>query len=288
MTMRTAISRVTEHEGLNFLLTNRVPRRAFTRFMGWFSKIEQPLVRDLSIAAWRLFCDVDLAGARKTRFTSLHDCFVRELKDGARAIDADPGVVVSPCDGIVGASGTIADNLLLQVKGRPYTLEELLCDPELVDLHRHGRYVTLRLTAGMYHRFHAPHDCRVKQVTHIAGDAWNVNPATLKRVDRVYCRNERAVMQLRLAGGQSITLVAVAAILVAGVRLHFLDIPVDGRSRNWTARLGDVRLAKGQEMGWFEHGSTIIVLAPEGFSLCENLATGAAIRMGAPLLRLPA
>ena len=285
--MRTAISRVTDHEGLNFVLTNRVPRRAFTRFMGWFSKIEQPLVRDLSIAAWRLFCDVDLADARKTRFTSLHDCFVRELKDGARAIDADPGVVVSPCDGIVGASGTIADNLLLQVKGLPYTLEELLCDPELVDVHRHGRYVTLRLTAGMYHRFHAPHDCRVEQVTHIAGDAWNVNPATLKRVERVYCRNERAVMQLRLAGGQPITLVAVAAILVAGVRLHFLDIPVDGRSRNWTARLGDVRLAKGQEMGWFEHGSTIIVLAPDGFSLRDDLATGTAIRMGAPLLRLP-
>ncbi len=286
--MRAAISRVTDHEGLNFLLTNRVPRRALTRFMGWFSKIEQPLVRDLSIAAWRLFCDVDLADARKSQFASLHDCFVRELEDGARAIDADPAVVVSPCDGIVGASGAIADNMLLQVKGLPYTLEELLCDPGLADLHRNGRYVTLRLTAGMYHRFHAPHDCRVEQVTHIAGDAWNVNPATLKRIERVYCRNERAVMQLRLAGGEPITLVAVAAILVAGIRLHFLDLPVDGRGRNWTRRLGDVQLAKGQEMGWFEHGSTIIVLAPDGFGLCPNVAPGTSIRMGAPLLRLPA
>jgi phosphatidylserine decarboxylase len=95
-------------------------------------------------------------------------------------------------------------------------------------------------------------------------------------------------MQLRLAGGQPVTLVAVAAILVAGIRLHFLDLPVDGRGRNWTRRLRDVQLAKGQEMGWFEHGSTIVVLTPDGFGLCENLATGTAIRMGAPLLRLPA
>ena len=108
-------------------------------------------------------------------------------------------MLVSPCDGIVGASGAIAGNVLLQVKGFPYTLEEFLCDPELAALYRDGRYVTLRLTAGMYHRFHAPHDGRVERVTHIAGDAWNVNPVTLKRVERVYCKNERAVLRLRLA-----------------------------------------------------------------------------------------
>src|SRR5262245_1466356 len=131
MTLRSAIGRLTEHEGLNFLLTNRVPRRALTRFMGWFSRIEQPLVRDLSIATWRLFCDVDLSDARKTRFRSLHDCFIRELKVGARPVVVDPDVLVSPCDAIVGASGRLADDVLLQVKGSPYTLEELLCDHEV-------------------------------------------------------------------------------------------------------------------------------------------------------------
>ena len=178
MTIRSAINRLTNHETLNFMLTNRIPRRTLTRFMGWFSKIEQPLVRDLSIATWRLFCDVDLSEARKTKFRSLRDCFVRRAQGRAhgRSIrTAD--VLVSPCDAIVGASGTVTDNVLLQVKGFPYTLDEFLCDPELAALYRNGRYITLRLTAGMYHRFHAPHDCRVEQVTHIAGDAWNVNPA---------------------------------------------------------------------------------------------------------------
>src|SRR5262245_21246027 len=224
MTVRSAIARLADHEGLNFLLTNRVPRRALTRFMGWFSRIEQPLVRDLSIAIWRLFCDVDLSDARKATFRSMRDCFTRELKEGARPIDPDASVLVSPCDAIVGAAGTVAEDVLLQVKGSPYTLEELLCDPALAALYRNGRYATLRLTAGMYHRFHAPYDCRVAQVTHIAGDAWNVNSSALKRVDRLYCRNERAVLWLDLGGGRIVTLVAVAAILVADVRLRFLEI----------------------------------------------------------------
>src|SRR5579885_3663093 len=91
--------------------------------------------------------------------------------------------------------------------------------------HRDGCYVTLRLTASMYHRFHAPHDCRVEAVSYIPGDAWNVNPPALTRVDRLYCRNERAVLQTKLAdGADRLTIVPVAAILVAGIRLTFADL----------------------------------------------------------------
>src|ERR1700754_4638236 len=101
MTIRSAIAKVCQQEDLNFLLTNRIPRRLLTRFMGWFSEIEQPLVRDASIAAWKLFAgDPELHEARKTQFSSLHDCFIRELKAGARPIDARAGVIVSPCDAI--------------------------------------------------------------------------------------------------------------------------------------------------------------------------------------------
>src|SRR5262249_51017180 len=135
-----------------------------------------PLIRDISFGLWRFFSDLDLREAKKTRFRSLHDCFVRELKDGARPIDDRPEILVSPCDAIVGACGAIAGTSLYQVKGFPYTLQDLLGDRTLVDAHRNGCYVTLRLTSSMYHRFHAPHDCRVEQVTYISGDTWNVNP----------------------------------------------------------------------------------------------------------------
>src|SRR5262245_3750984 len=171
--LRALFGLVFGQEDLNFLLTNRIPRRLATRFMGWFSRIEQPLVRDLSIAVWRLFSDLDLSEAKTTRFKSLHDCFTRELKDGARPIDADPQMLVSPCDAIVGACGTIAGSELLQIKGFPYTLQDLLGEPDLAEIYRGGRYATLRLTSSMYHRFHAPHDCRVEQVTYISGDTWN-------------------------------------------------------------------------------------------------------------------
>jgi phosphatidylserine decarboxylase len=287
MTMRSLIAKITEHEGLNFLLTNRIPRRLATRFVGWFGRIEQPIVRDLSIRIWRLFCDLDLSEAKETHFKSLRDCFIRELKDGARPIDADPAVLVSPCDAIVGAGGAIAGTELLQIKDSAYSLEELLLDRDLVEFYRDGSYVTLRLTAAMYHRFHAPHDCVVEQVTHIWGDAWNVNPIALKRVRKLFCKNERALIRTRLqATGHLVTLVPVAAILVAGIRLRFADLMIDPR-REPQAIPGGTPFWKGEEMGWFEHGSTIIVLAPKGFALCEAVSTGTTVRMGEPLMRFP-
>jgi phosphatidylserine decarboxylase len=287
MTIRGLISALTQQEDLNFLLTNRIPRAALTRFMGWFSKIENPVVRDASIACWRMFSDLDLSEARKTDFKSLHDCFTRELKPGLRKPDPDPSIVVSPSDGIIGAHGAIADTELFQIKGAPYSLLDLLGDPKLVDAHRNGRFVTLRLTSSMYHRFHAPHDGRIEQVTFISGDTWNVNPIALRRIERLFCKNERAVIQTRLASGEALTLVPVAAILVASIRLHFLNVLLNAQTRGPTVFPCDASVRKGDELGWFEHGSTIIVLAPDHFEFCGNVKEGARILAGQPLLRKP-
>jgi phosphatidylserine decarboxylase len=288
MTVRGLISALTQQEDLNFLLTNRIPRAALTRFMGWFSKIENPLVRDASIACWRMFSDLDLSEARKTEFKSLHDCFTRELKPGLRPADPDPAIVVSPSDAIIGAHGAIEDTELFQIKGAGYSLLDLLGDPKLVDAHRNGRFITLRLTSSMYHRFHAPHDCHIEKVTFISGDTWNVNPIALKRVERLFCKNERAVIETRMASGECLTLVPVAAILVASIRLHFLDILLNADTRGPTVFPCDAGVRKGDELGWFEHGSTIIVLTPDRFEFCDNVREGARIAAGQPLMRKPA
>ncbi|MGB9116210.1 archaetidylserine decarboxylase [Bradyrhizobium sp.] len=287
MTVRGLIAALTRQEDLNFLLTNRIPRAALTRFMGWFSRIENPLVRDASIACWRMFSDLDLREAKKTEFKSLHDCFTRELKPGLRQPDPDPSIVVSPSDAIIGAHGAIEDTELFQIKGASYSLLDLLGDPELVDAHRNGRFVTLRLTSSMYHRFHAAADCRIEQVTFISGDTWNVNPIALKRIERLFCKNERAVIQTRLASGEALTLVPVAAILVASIRLHFLDIVLNAQTRGPSVFPCDVSVRKGDELGYFEHGSTIIVLAPDRFEFCGNVSEGARILAGQPLMRKP-
>jgi phosphatidylserine decarboxylase len=275
-------------EEIAFLLSNRIPRLTLTRLMGWFSRIEQPLVRDLSLALWRRFADLRLEEAKKTRFTSLHDCFIRELKAGARPIEPDPAVLVSPCDGIVGACGSALGTRVFQAKGFPYTLEDLLCDPALAAQYRDATYVTLRITPSMYHRFHAPGDCQVSQVRYISGDTWNVNPIALKRLERLFCRNERALIRTRLQpGGHELLLVPVAAVLVAGIRLHFADVLLHLEYRGPNLIDCEARFGRGEEMGWFQHGSTIIVFAPRGFALHERVRTGVVIRMGEPLMRFP-
>ncbi len=288
--MNTArLRNVFMQEDLNFLLTNRVPRAALTRFMGWFSKIRNPLVCRASIALWRLFTDLDLSDAKQQRFASLHECFTRELVPGARVVDNDPDVLASPCDAIVGACGEVVAGQLFQAKGFPYELRDLFGPTQDIAPFADGVYVTLRLTSAMYHRFHAPHDMEVQHLTYLSGDTWNVNPIALARVQRLFCRNERAVLRARLSnGGHPIALVPVAAILVASIRLHFLDVLLHLRYRGPHEIPCRQAFRKGEEIGWFEHGSTIIVFAPRGFRLCDGIAMGSNIRMGRALLKLVA
>ncbi len=289
MTVRAAIMKIVQQEDLNFLLTNRIPRHLATRLIGWFSRIENPLVRSVSIGVWRFFSDLDLSDAKQARFRSMHDCFTRQLIDGARPIDMDPAVLVSPCDAIVGASGRVERDQVFQIKDFPYRLGELLGDAAHAALFDNGTFVTLRLTSSMYHRFHAPHDCHVNAVTHVPGDTWNVNPIALRRVERLFCKNERALIRTSLSGtGHTVTLVPVAAILVAGIRLRFLNLLNDRTGKSQRTFHCNTSLRKGEEMGWFEHGSTIIVLAPDGFQLCDSVRDGTMIRVGQPLLGIPA
>lgn len=289
MTIRSVLAKICQQEDLNFLLTNRIPRLWLTRFIGWFSQLENPLVRMLSMGAWRLFSDLDLSEAKQTHFKSMHACFTRELKPGMRPIAPDPQVLVSPCDAIVGTCGRISGTTLIQAKGSPYTLTDLLADQRLVEQYRDGSYVTLRLTSSMYHRFHAPHDCTIERVTYISGDTWNVNPIALKRIEKLFCKNERVVIETRLARcGRPITLTPVAAILVASVRLHFLDVLLHLKYRGPNVIPCNAPFRKGQELGWFQHGSTIIVFAPGDLQLCDAVREGAMIRMGQALLKLPA
>lgn len=290
MSLRKQIQKILSQEDINFLLTNRLPRRLLTRFIGWFSKIEQPLVRDISIALWKYFSALDLSEAKKSSFTSMHDCFTRELKDGARTVDMDPRVMASPVDAIIGAHGPIEGTQVFQAKGFPYKLEDLLGEEENVEDWKEGYFVTLRLTSSMYHRFHAPYDCNVEKVRYYSGDTWNVNPIALKRVEKLFCRNERAFIRTRLEGsgacaGQRVALVPVAAILVASIRLHFLDVLFHMKYSGPRTIACDASFSKGQEMGWFQHGSTIIVLAGKGFVMSDKLTQGTEIRMGQALMR---
>jgi phosphatidylserine decarboxylase len=283
--MATLRDRLLLQEDLNFLLTNRIPRHAATRLMGAFSRIRSPWLTRLSIGIWRLFTDLDLSEARQQRFDSLQACFTRELKPGARKVDADPAVLASPCDAIVGAFGRVEQGMVLQAKGFPYRMDDLFGQASRCAPFEGGHYLTLRLTSSMYHRFHAPHDATIEHVSYISGDTWNVNPIALKRVERLFCRNERAVLRLRLNDGTPMALVPVAAILVASLRLHCINVLLHIRYGGPVEIPCDAKVSKGDELGWFEHGSTIIVFVPPGFEPAAGLHSGQRIRMGQALLR---
>jgi phosphatidylserine decarboxylase len=196
--------------------------------------------------------------------------------------------MVSPCDGIVGAFGQVQNGQVFQAKGFPYTLTDLLGDKAHNSPWHDGVYLTIRITSAMYHRFHAPYDLRMHRVHYFSGDTWNVNPIALKRVEKLFCKNERALLQVEV-GEQKypIALVPVAAILVASIRLHAIDTVLHTRYQGPVDLACDAHYRKGEEMGWFQHGSTIIVFAPKGFTLAPGIADGTPVRMGQALLRLP-
>jgi phosphatidylserine decarboxylase len=286
-TLRSLL-RVFQQEDLNFLLTNRIPRRYATLFMGFYSGIESRTLTRLSIAIWRLFAD-DLAlhEAKRTDFQSLQECFTRELREGVRPVDRDPATAVSPCDALVGAHGRVTRGRVFQAKGFPYTASDLFGSDELAERHEGGLFVTLRLKSNMYHRFHAPADVSLERLRYLSGDTWNVNPIALRRVERLFCRNERAVLELSLPGvDAALTMVCVASILVASMEIHgagrVLDLRYDGPT---TIDCKGRPVRKGEELGLFRSGSTIVLFVNGPYELVRGIREGQTIRMGEPLLR---
>lgn len=286
--MSKLIRDLTQNEQLNFLLTNRVPRHGLTKLMGWFSHLKSPLLTTVTLYFWKIFAgDLKLQEARLARFNSLHECFIRELKEGARPLNMASDIVVSPCDAIIGSCGQVDDMTVYQAKGFPYEIGDLIPDQECQQKFRNGTYVTLRLKSTMYHRFHAPLDCSVSEVNYISGDTWNVNPIALKRIEKLYCKNERAIIELNIDKEDAhIALVPVAAILVASMKFHCIEPILDlaYRGPNKIACSADYK--KGDEMGYFQHGSTIIVFASEHYLLLDHLKSGDEISMGQALLKL--
>jgi phosphatidylserine decarboxylase len=285
---RGALARLFLREDLNFLLTNRIPRRAVTRFFARFGRIRSRTLTRASIAVWQAFADdLRLDEAERTDFESLHECFIRRLRPGVRPIDTSLGTVVSPCDAIVGAHGRVRDGQLIQAKGLTYGVEELVADPLLGARLRDAYFVTLRLQSSMYHRFHAPAAGRIRSITYVEGDTWNVNPIALARVERLFCKNERAVVEFEPRfPGCELVLVPIAAILVGGVRFECLREPLNLAHRGTTRFACDTPYEKGEELGRFEAGSTIVLFAQGPFEPLARLSKNTIVRVGQPILRL--
>ena len=275
-------SRLQLQQNVNFIMTNRIPRLFSSWLMGKISKIKYPWFAQPALYLWRHCTDLSLHEAQKQKFSSIHDCFTRALKPGSRPV-SELALGTSPCDGILGAHGFVENGCLLQVKGFPYAIEELLVDPNISARFHGHRYATIRITASMYHRMHSPFDGVIDQVDYIHGDTWNVNPVALKRVEKLFCKNERAVLSGKTLKGEPLAMIPVAAILVAGIRLHFAGRVFNQHDRGPQRVNTHVPVRKGEELGWFEHGSTIVLLVPPSWKMLPGLEEGSRLFMGQAL-----
>jgi phosphatidylserine decarboxylase len=227
-------------------------------------------------------------------FPSLQAFFTRRLADGARPIDPDPEAVVAPCDGAWGAAGSVRRGTLLQVKGRPYSLGALLGSDRDAAAFEGGSFATFYLSPRDYHRFHAPCEARVTRARYIPGALWPVNDLGVRGVEGLFAQNERICAFMRVArggAGSSLCAVAVGATLVGKVRLCFDELCTGARGGGAERAYpdGGHALAKGEEWGRFEFGSSLILVAAPELIRLDAQAHGAALRLGSRIgsLRAP-
>ncbi|HTO09880.1 MAG TPA: archaetidylserine decarboxylase [Myxococcota bacterium] len=269
-----------------------LPRNALSRALGRLAalRLPRPLVR-AEIALFAAAVGVDLSEMREPpeAFASLQAFFIRELRPGVRPIDPAPDALVAPCDGAWGESGQVVSGQLMQVKGRPYALAELLDSKDDAARFEGGSFATFYLAPRDYHRFHAPCDARVERARYVPGTLWPVNRLGLTGIDGLYAQNERIAVMMRARANDSLLcLVAVGATLVGKVRLRF-----DGLQTNLRAARGeerrypaDLALAKGEEWGHFEFGSSIVLVAAPGALELAGQPAGTRLRLGTRIGRL--
>ena len=225
-----------------------------------------------------------------TAYPSVQDFFVRRLKEGARPVDLSPGALVAPCDGAWGQWGWVESGTLLQMKGRSYSLAELLGDEADAKRFEGGVYATLYLSPKDYHRFHTPGRTRVQRARYLPGSLWPVNQAGVELIDGLFARNERicAFMEVAEPGYDGeICLVAVGATMVGKVKLSFDDLETNrpGIGRTERDYPSPHELDRCQEWGRFLFGSTLVLLAGPGVVELDPPSLGAPLRLGSPIGR---
>ena len=271
-----------------------LPKHWLTAVVYRIARIRNAAVKDFLITRFVKFYDVETEEIKLTLpqdFPTFNDFFVRELNDDARLIDSNPDAIVAPADGTVSLSGSLRGDNVLQAKGIEYSLDDLLAtDLEESESYVDGRFATIYLAPYNYHRVHAPFDAELVAARYVPGDLFSVNDATVARVPGLFRRNERLIMHFRTVRGPAVL------IMVGALNVGSISTPWSGEIRPRkggvvdavdTAR-HDTRVKKGDLLGWFNMGSTVILLLPAGSGEWQNdLKPGKSLRMGESIGSFP-
>ena len=264
---------------LQFLL----PQHLLSRLMFRFARIQSPWIKN-SFTSWfvskykvnlneALLEDID-------EYKHFNDFFTRALKDGSRPISDSQ--LVSPVDGVVSQYGSINDSLIVQAKGKKYSVEALLAENSKNDLYT--SFVTIYLSPKDYHRIHMPLDGSLKSMKYIPGNLFSVNQRTVDDIDQVFARNERLVCYFDSEYGE-IALVMVGAIFVGSMETSWegqITPPYNKSVKTFEYDSRKIKLSKGEELGRFNMGSTVILLLPHNVSKM-NFEFNKTLKMGQSL-----
>ena len=265
-----------------------MPQLYLTQLAGWFAQQKWGAVTHFVIKVFAKKYNVDMSEAKKENFSdyeSFNQFFIRELKDDARKINENPTALCLPADGRVSQIGHIDDERLLQAKGHFFSLSDLLAgDEELVNTFKNGEFATIYLSPRDYHRVHMPCDATLRKMIYVPGDLFSVNPFLAEHVPNLFARNERVICVFDTAFGPMVQILVGAAITasMSTVWAGVINPPRTGEIKVWTYQ-GDnaIKLTKGQEMGAFQLGSTVINLfQANSVTLAEHLEVDVPVRMG--------
>ena len=265
-----------------------MPQLYLTQLAGWFAQQKWGAVTHFVIKVFAKKYNVDMSEAKKENFSdyeSFNQFFIRELKDDARKINENLTALCLPADGRVSQIGHIDDERLLQAKGHFFSLSDLLAgDEELVNTFKNGEFATIYLSPRDYHRVHMPCDATLRKMIYVPGDLFSVNPFLAEHVPNLFARNERVICVFDTAFGPMVQILVGATITasMSTVWAGVINPPRTGEVKVWTYQ-GDnaIKLTKGQEMGAFQLGSTVINLFPaNSVTLAEHLEVDVPVRMG--------
>jgi phosphatidylserine decarboxylase len=273
------------------LIQYLAPQHLLSRLTGWLAECRVRWLKDLLIRAFAWRYQVDMSEAREAElsaYPTFNDFFTRALKDGARPIEGDEGDIVCPADGVISQLGEIREGRLFQAKGHDYGLTELLGgDEERAARFANGHFATIYLAPRDYHRVHMPLAGELRAMRYVPGRLFSVNEVTADHVPGLFARNERAVCHFDTAAGP-MTVVLVGAMIVAGIETVWAGqvAPASGGLRH-TDYAERQRLERGEEMGRFKLGSTVILLfGDQAVSWLEDYRAGSRTRLGQRLGRV--
>jgi phosphatidylserine decarboxylase len=258
----------------------------YSAVVGWTAA--RALPSRLRPLAYRAFARAVGANLDETElalgeYPSLGDFFARRLRDGARAVDGARDAIVSPCDGVIAARGTAVDGALIQAKGRTYRLADLVADDALAARLTGGAYATIYLSPRDYHRVHTPVAARLVGYRYVPGTLWPVNPRFASRVEGLLVRNERVVIHLNSEAVGDVAVVMVGAAGVGNIRLAHAPDSASLRAarERYRVELDGIAVARGDELGAFRLGSTVVIVFEPGRATLDDLGeVGDAVRFG--------